>query len=325
MAAAPTARPWPWIIALLAMALVAVLAIGAWAMWRPLSDYDAARLTARDLVTSVGESSSSGVPRETVDRQLSALGPAATPAQRDRLEERAALPNGYRAASGTGSADARGGVAATPELPSAVREMTERAKTQEDPELATTMAGIAASWSADMTRQDSAAAPLMRAGAPAASEATEVHDQETSSGATDRCTPELTSVATQLDRSLFTAQSAEVRGTESADMTQAVDNWQENLERIRDEPPVAALYTCEPYPARGGYDLPPEISRDPAAAGGEVAQDLSEYTQSAIAAASPAERSWLLDLLESSTRAQAMLRPSDPVPALAGEHQVSGR
>lgn len=87
MAAARTTRAWAWVIALVAIALVLVLAGGAWATWRPLSDHDAARLTARDIVASVAESPDTRIPRETSDRQLSALGPAATSAQRDRLTE----------------------------------------------------------------------------------------------------------------------------------------------------------------------------------------------------------------------------------------------
>ncbi|WP_031272954.1 hypothetical protein [Kocuria atrinae] len=329
MAAERTTRAWPWVIAILAIALVAVLAIGAWATWRPLSEYDAARLTARDIVTSVDESSRDDVPRETVDRQLSALGPAATPAQRDRLDEQSAQTTDSSTASGSPAAEASEPAPADVDLPSAVSRMADLASNQEDPELAATMSGIAASWSAVIAREDPTAQPLMRSDAPeepaAAGAPDRDQDDDSSAESDERCTPELTAVATQVDRALFTAQSAEARGTDSSDTAQALDEWQENLERIQDQPAVMSLYECQPRPARGGYEVPRDMTEDPAAAAGEVARDVSEYSQSAIAAVTPTERAWLLDLLESSARAQALLQPSDPVPALVGEHLATDR
>lgn len=325
MAAERTTRAWPWVIAILAIALVAVLAIGAWATWRPLSDDDAVRLTARDIVTSVGESSRNDIPRVTVDRQLSALGPAATPAQRDRLEDMRGANSAPDATPGSADPKPQDAVSGDTDLSPAVSRMTELATDQEDPELAATMAGIAASWSAEIARQDPDAQPLMQNDAPDERAPADTESQQVEVEVAERCTPELTTVATQVDRALFTAQSAEARGTDSSDTAQALDEWQENLERIQDQPAVMSLYECQPRPARGGYEVPRDITEDPAAAAGEVARDVSEYSQSAMAAVTPTERAWLLDLLESSTRAQALLQPSDPVPALVGEPLATDR
>ena len=325
MAVARTARAWPWVIVCLAIGLVAVLASGAWATWRPLSDHDAARLTARDIVASVGESSPNEIPRDTVDRQLSALGPEATPSQRERLGERLAQADDSSAVPGATSPDSEDDAPGRGALPSAVSRMTELAADQEDPGLAATMAGIAASWSAEVAREDPSARPLMRtdmhddpeAGAPGAEEA--------SAEADDRCTPELTAVVTQVDRALFTTRSADARGVGTQDRTQALDDWQQNLQRIQEESAVESLYECEPHPARGGYQLPQEIAEDPAAAAGDTARNVSEYAAGALSTAAPDERPWLLDVLESSARAQALLQPDGSVPALVGEPSVTDR
>lgn len=326
MAAARTARAWPWVIALLAIALVAVLAIGSWATWRPLSEYDAARLTARDIVTSVGESPRIEVPLESVDRQLSALGPAASPAQRDRLDEF----SDQAPESGTDQgSSARGGQDEVPgdiELRAAATRMFDLVQDQDDPQLATTMAAIAASWSAESTREDPATQPIMRTGEDeAAARDARSEPAETGTAADERCTPELTAVATQLDHSLFTARSADARNTDSGELEKTLDEWQQNLQRIQEDTAVAGLYECEPRPARGGYQLPSVIAEDPAAATAATAQELSEYAAGASGTVAPDERAWLLDVLESSSRAQALLQPSDPVPALAGEPLMSDR
>lgn len=325
MVAERTTRAWPWVLAILAIALVAVLALGAWATWRPLSDDDAARLTARDLVTSAAESSRDGVPQETTERQLSALGPEATPAQRARINEMGSTSSASHATTGPAAPAARDTASAEDNLTTAVSRMTELALEQEDPELAATMAGIATSWSANIVRQNPDAPPLMRTEASGETPTPDTHSQEVNAQAAERCTPELTAVATQVDRAVFTAQSAKARGTDSPATGRALNEWQESLQRIQDQPAVEALYECEPRPARGGYQLPRDLAENPQAAMGDVAHDVSAYAQSAISTVTPAERTWLLDVLESSTRAQSLLRPSDPVPALAGELQVSGR
>lgn len=325
MAADRSIRAWPWVIAFLAIALVAVLAAGAWATWRPLSEHDAARLTARDIVTSVDESPRDVVPQDTTDRQLSALGPAATPAQRDRLEDMRGTNSGPDATTGTPDRTPQDAASADTDLTTAGSRMTELATDQEDPDLAATMAGIAASWSAEVTRQDGTAQPLMQNDVSDERAPADAGSQEAEAEVTERCTPELTAVATQIDRALFTAQSADARGTDFSETARALTGWQESLQRIQDHPAVESLYECEPRPARGGYELPRDIADDPEAASGEVAQDVSAYAQGAISTVTPIERVWLMDVLESSARTQALLQPSDPVPALAGEHQVSDR
>ena len=287
MAAARITRAWAWVIALVAMALVLVLAGGAWATWRPLSDHDAARLTARDIVASVAESPDTRIPRETSDRQLSALGPAPTPAQRDRLTEQ---QNPI-------------------ELSTAASRLTELASTQEDAELAATMAGIAASWSATAAKADSDAPLVMDL---------EAGDHVDVASA-ERCTPELSALATQLDRARYTAQAAEAREGNGTDPSAApLRQWQERLDRLHDEPHIAALYACDPHPARGGYQLPPNIAENAPDAAGHVAGDVSDYAAAALASSAPAERPWLMASLETSARAQALLQPQDPVPALVG-------
>lgn len=294
MAAARTTRAWAGVIALVAIALVLVLAGGAWATWRPLSDHDAARLTARDVVASVAESPDTRIPRETSDRQLSALGPAATSAQRDRLTEQQDPV----------------------ELTTAASRLTELASNQEDAELAATMAGIAASWSATTVRADSDAPSVMDL---------EAADQ-LDVAAAERCTPELTALATQLDRARYTAQAAEAREDNGTDPSAApLRQWQEHLDRLLDEPHAAPLYACDPHPARGGYQLPPNIAENAPDAAGHVAGDVSEYAAAALASSAPAERPWLLASLETSARAQALLQPQEPVPALVGDITVTGQ
>ena len=292
MAAARTTRAWAWVTALVAMVLVLVLAGGAWAAWRPLSAHDAARLAARDIVASVAESPDVRIPRETSDRQLSALGPAATPAQRDRLTE----PQD------------------PVDLPTAASRLTELALDQENAELAATMAGIVASWSATAARADSDAPMVMNL---------EAGDQLDVAPA-QRCTPELTALATQLDRARYTAQAAEAREGNGTDPgTAALRQWQERLERLHDEPEVAPLYACDPHPARGGYRLPPNLAENAPDAAGHVAGDVSDYAAAALAASAPAERPWLMASLETSARAQALLQPQEPVPALVGDTTVT--
>ena len=294
VAAARTTRAWAWVIALVAMVLVLVVAAGAWARWRPLSDHDAARLAARDIVAAVAESPDTHIPQETSDRQLSALGPAATPAQRERLNEQ--LDPGP--------------------LSTAVSRLTELASDQEDAELAATMAAIAASWSATAARTDSDAPLAMDV---AAGDPLDV-------AAAQRCTPELTALATQLDRARYTAQAAEAREDNGTDFSAAaLRQWQDGLDRLHDAPEVAPLYACDPHPARGGYQLPPNIAGNAPEAAGHVAGDVSEYAAAALAASAPAERPWLMASLETSARAQALLQPQDPVPALVGDITVTGR
>ena len=287
MAAARITRAWAWVITLVAIALVLVLAGGTWATWRPLSDHDAARLTARDIVASVAESPDTRIPRETSDRQLSALGPAPTPAQRDRLTEQQDPI----------------------ELSTAAFRLTELASIQEDAELAATMAGIAASWSATAAKADSDAPLVMDL---------EAGDHVDVASA-ERCTPELSALATQLDRARYTAQAAEAREGNGTDPSAApLRQWQERLDRLHDEPHIAALYACDPHPARGGYQLPPNIAENAPDAAGHVAGDVSDYAAAALASSAPAERPWLMASLETSARAQALLQPQDPVPALVG-------
>ena len=314
MAADRTARPRSWVLVLLVIALVLVLAAGAWATWRPLSDHDAARLTARDIVTSVADVPDTPISRDVTERQLSALGPEATPAQRARMDER---PDKESAATGD-PADSghRSSAEEHPELPTAISRVSELALQQEDPQLAVTLAAIAASWSASAALDNPDAPGIM---AHASGEGPRA-------AAAERCTPELTAVITQLDRASYTADSASARvngGGKERD--EVLAEWQNRLRELEDLPAVTSLLECEPHPARGGYALPRDIAQDPRGAAGDSARELSEITAGAMLTAAPDERPWLMSTLESAARAQAQLHPSEAVPALAGEPDLSDR
>lgn len=314
MAADRSTRAWSWVIVLLALALVVVLAVGAWATWRPLSDHDAARLTARDIVASVADSPDTPVSRAALERQLSALGPEATPAQRAQLDGR------EEAAAITGEDPAdpehRRATDAPVDLPTAITRVSELATQQEDPRLAVTLAAIAASWSASHAVENP--------DAPGAMTDETGNAPRPDADAHERCTPELTAVATQLDRASYTAQSTAVRGHQEP-LSEVLVEWQSRLQELNELPAVTALLECEPRPARGGYALPQDIAQDPYAAASDAARDLSEVTAGALLATAPEERPWLMDTLESAARAQAQLRPREAVPALVGETGLSDR
>lgn len=286
------ARSWSVLAATLAILLIATLALGAWARWRPVTEYDVARLTARGTVARLLDSPVSGheVPEATLQRQLAALGPGPTPSQRARLAE----------ITETGRAEPNG-------LPGATAQLRELAATEDDPRLAAVLAGIAASWSAAHHREHPGAAPLMRV------EARPAHSNDD-----ERCRAALTSVVTELDRAGYVADAAAARLPSEGYARATLDTFRKDAARIEQLPGVASLFPCHPHPARGAYALPRETASDPAKAAATAADDLSRTGLDALATTDESERSWLMDALETSARASAQLSPKEPVPALAG-------
>lgn len=291
------ARPWPWLAVLLAAALVALLALGGWAQWRPVSADDAARLSALDTAVRLRESPGDGqlVPPATLDEQIAALGPGPTPSQRR-----------HAAASSPGDGvpgDSPAGLSAV------IGAVGEDARTARDPALAATLAGIAASWSAVQARQDPAAEPVTSAepGAPA------VDDDAR------RCRPGVTAAVTELDRTLYVLDAVAAREpSPSPARAAALDTLREDGTRLMDSPALGPLLRCTPYPARGAYTLPDGITSDPSAAAAAAAGDLTRTAAAALATADTDERAWLLAVLERGARARAVLDPGPPVPAVAG-------
>lgn len=318
----PHSRAWSWLATLLAVALLGVLALGGWALWRPVSADDAARLAALDTASRLRDipAVADVVGRATLDEQITVLGPQATPSQTRHLaSDDAAAPGGG-------------------ELPAAAAAVIEDARAVRDPALAATLGGIAASWSATLARQDPATEPVTSAepAAPGATQesgpaaeptsaagsatAASISPAEPAAGTeAQRCRPELTATVTGLDRTLYVLEAVTARGPAPPPAQQtALESLREDGVRLLDSPAVAPLLRCTPYPAQGAYVLPAEIASDPVAAAAEAAEDLVRVSAASLAHADPGEREWLLAALERGARAGAVLTPGEPLPAVAG-------
>ncbi|MDO4919567.1 hypothetical protein [Kocuria sp.] len=321
-ATAPRRRALPLTALCLAAALVAVLAVGAWAHWRPLSDDDAARLRARATVDAVRTGvrhDSRLLTDEILTRQLDALGPAATPAQQHRLDEREDT------------------AATLDSLDDAADQLARTATTSADGDLAATAGAIAASWWAASPQgggrgagspvTDGAASPAPSTGAatagaaeeaspvPGAASPTRGADHE-SPGSPD-CGTDLTAALTALDRAGYVAQAAGARLGEASGGT--AENAAEVADRALEDRRVLPLLTCAPPPAGGFYRLPDEFERDPARAAGRAQREAGEALVRALAASSPGDvRAWTVTALRETARTAQTLDPQQPVAALPG-------
>ncbi|MXN62590.1 hypothetical protein GR184_08320 [Bacillus sp. BGMRC0062] len=340
--AAP-ARPWRIMAATLVVLLVLVLAGGAWALWRPLSEHDAVRLAARATVESVRNElhpDPDVLPDDALARQLDALGPAATPAQQRRLEER----------SGEWSAPA--------DLATAADRMARLAVDAPDEKLAGITASVAASWWAAQqtlgteTPEQAPDSPLDTAGvpsgegesptaggpgvsdrgtspaavpsgssggtgpAPASPGATPgTSDADSPAGTDTPCREDLLAAVTALDRSAFTAEAASAVMTDGAaedTVTTVADDVRTTLSQPRVEP----LLACEPSPVAARHDLPRNLAQEPARAVGETQQDTARALLAAAASSPSEDRVWLLTALRDTVRTAQALAPQEPVPAL---------
>lgn len=337
----------------LAVLLVLVLAAGAWALWRPVSDDDAARLSARATVTAVRAElhpDPRWLPDDALARQLDALGPAASPAQQRRLDE-------------------RGGTGGPPrDLADAADRMGRLAMTARDPELAVTVAAVAASWwAAEQSERggspdsgsrgsltspedtpapnDTITAPEDAAAAAAsgpgsgstaadAGDATRstpggADDGDAANGSTGNtdgdaqgaptCTTEVLAAVTALDRSGYTAEAASARlDAQDATAAETVASVRSSTERSLASPAATALLACDPPPARGWYRLPAGLEREPAQAVGGTQHEAGDALVAAVAASSSGDRAWLVTALRETARAGQALAPRAPVPALPG-------
>ncbi|PKZ37466.1 hypothetical protein CYJ75_09690 [Kocuria rhizophila] len=338
-----TARPWRITAAVLAVLLVLVLAGGAWALWRPLSEHDTARLTARATVESVRSELTPDpdvLPDDALARQLDALGPAATPAQQRRLDE-------------------QGGQWNPPaDLADAADRMARLSAAAPDEELAGNTASVAASWwaaqqslgtktpaqapdslldTAGVTSGEGAgpaaggpgdsgrgtspgAVPSGSSGGsgpvPASPGATSsTQDADSPAGTETPCREDLLAATTALDRSAFTAEAATAVMTDGPaqdTVTTVADDVRATLSQPRVEP----LLACEPSPVAARHDLPRDLAEEPARSVGQTQQETAR-TLLAAAASSPSEdRVWLLTALRDTVRTAQALAPQEPVPAL---------
>lgn len=320
----PHSRAWSWLAALLAVALLGVLALGGWAQWRPVSADDAARLAALGTASRLrGTPAAAGVVgTATLDEQITVLGPEATPSRTRHL------------AAASDDAAPGGG-----ELPAAVAAVIEDAHAAEDPALAATLGGVAASWSAARARQDPGSDPVTSAEPaapgslpPSAAESGAVTEpasaraaspappeEPTADATAQRCRPGTTAAVTELDRTLYVLNAVAARDpVPTAAQHTALESLRGDGARLLDSPTVAPLLRCTPYPAKGAYALPDGIVSDPVAAAAEAAGDLVQVSAASLAHADAAEREWLLAALERGARARAVLAPDEPLPAVAG-------
>lgn len=334
-------RAWRALAACLAALLLVVVAVGLWARWRPLSDDDAARLRALSVARAVRTDlhpDASVLPGTALDRQVDALGPAATPSQVRRLGDRG------NAAPAVSSLD------------DAADQLRREAGTVRDGDLASTMASVAASWwAASVTASGSASSHSAAqdpassgngspgsSGSSGSSDDSAVAGDSDSTGAssargtdktstaaspeapasptplrTSECeTTELAAV-TALDRAAFTAEAAQARLSPgaAADAVAAASAHGRDLLR---EDAVAPLLSCDPRPVAARYELPSGFHGDPAAAAGEAQHEATEAVVRAVAASSPEERDWWWDALRSTSRDAQRLDPEQPVAALPG-------
>lgn len=337
------ARPWRITAAVLAVLLVLVLAGGAWALWRPLSEYDAVRLTARATVESVRSELNPDpdvLPDDALARQLDALGPAATPAQQRRLDE-------------------QGGRWRPPaDLADAADRMARLSVAAPDEELAGNTASVAASWWAAQqsmgaeTPAQAPDSPLDTAGrpsdegvgpaaggpgdsgrgsSPAAVPSSSsggtgfesarpgampgTTDAGSPTGTETPCQEDLLAAATALDRSAFTAEAASAVMTDGPaqdTLTTVADDVRTTLSQPRVEP----LLACEPSPVAARHDLPRDLAVEPARSVGQTQQETARALLAAAASSPSEDRVWLLTALRDTVRTAQALAPQEPVPAL---------
>ncbi|RKQ33359.1 hypothetical protein [Kocuria tytonis] len=291
---APT-RAWHAVALVLALLLVLVLAAGAWARWRPLPDDDAARLRARATVASVRSdlhSASRWLTDDALDRQLDALGPAASPAQQRRLDERGTAPPSPGSLSEAADALGRDAVTAP------------------DGDLAATAGAVAASWWA----ADQAAAGTV----PDPDESARP-DEDGAAAGSSSCTAEVLAALRALDRSGFVAEAASARRDAlDRDATKTVDAVAHSSHRVLEDSRVVPLLRCEPRPAAARHDLPAGFEEHPARSVGTAQREAGEAVVRALPAASSEEREWLVGALRDAARSAQALDPQEPVAALPG-------
>ncbi|WP_124106143.1 hypothetical protein [Kocuria tytonicola] len=300
---ADRARAWRLAALGLVLALLLVLAAGAWSLWRPLSDDDAARLAARAATGSVRTQLHPNpwlLPEDALTRQLDAFGPPATPAQQRRLEERGAV------------------APAPPSLEAAADDLARLARSTEDEHLTADLAAVAASWWAGAASGRGADALSSQDDA----RETEQETEGTGGAVTDRedaCGSGLTTAVTAVDRSLFTAETAAARtGPEAGTAGGLVDGAAELHRAALSDPRVAPVLECEPPPVAGHHELPPGVQEDPVRALGRAEQEARDTLVRAAASSSGEQRAWILEALRTAARAGQVLDPEQPVPALPG-------
>lgn len=294
----PASRARAWRPTALALALLLVLASGAWVLWRPLSDDDAARLTARATVESVRTGlhpDPRWLPDDVLARQLDALAPAATPAQQRRLDERGV------------------DVGRPTSLDAAADELARLARETEDPELTSELASVAASWWAGAADGRGAGAHAPGGVADGAGA------QGTAANRDGACGEEISAAVSAVDRSLFVAEAAAARSTSHADSTVSALSEAAQLHRTAlTDSRVAAALVCDPPPVAGFHELPAGFTDDPARATGAAEQEARDALVRAAASSSGEQRAWTLDALRTAARAGQVLDPEQPVPALPG-------
>lgn len=304
---ADRARPWRLTALGLVLALLLVLAAGAWALWRPLSDDDAARLAARAAAESVRSQLHPDprlLPEDVLTRQLDAFGAPATTAQQRRLDERGAV------------------APAPPSLEAAADDLAHLARSTEDERLTADLASVAASWWAGAANGHGVDALGPRATPQEAAQAAEQDAEDAGGPVTaqeDACASGLTAAVTAVDRSLFTAEAVAARkGSQAGSARELVDGAAALHRTALSDPRVAPVLECEPPPVVGHHELPPGVQQDPVRALGRAEREARDALVRAAASSSGEQRTWVLDALRTAARAGQVLDPEQPVPALPG-------
>ena len=331
---APRTRAWRLTACGLALALLLVLATGAWSLWRPLSDDDGARLTARATVESVRSElhpDPRSLPDEHLARQLDALAPAATPTQQRQLDGRGAVPD------------------APASLDTAADDLARLAQQTEDADLTFDLAAVAASWWAGAPDPAAALLAAVEQDSPAATASREDGASHSSGGAAsphtpgdepsspadavpsqhgerdddaqraDACGQQLLAAVSAVDRSLFVAQAAAARATPGGDTSDGVVDAAAHEHRAAlTDSRVAPALACDPPPVAGLYELPADFTADPARATGAAEREARDTLVRAAASSSGEQRAWVMDTLRTAARCAQALDPQHPVPALPG-------
>lgn len=288
----------------LALALVLVLAVGAWLRWRPISDTELARLNARAIVENVQSQVQGGainLPRELLDQQLLELGPSPTRWQQQRFQQVQTERDLPTPTGNVRSAD------------DAALLLSQQALTSPDSHLSAQLAEAAGSW-----WREAPPAEQAKAWRRASSSPDKKITQDISAPEENACTPGSLSAVTALDRLRYTAQAAAPWSTHDSSQKSArpgrttphtpgisIEEVESASASVLDSPPLRAVLRCEPTPIKAIHPLPRGITSEPTETVRSAAHDANVAAVAALNESPQDQREWLLHIVRLTALTQS--------------------